>query len=183
MADQNPSAPLPSKGKEERERSKKLGSLRALWPFLWPYKALMAAAFAALVVTAIISLTLPLAVRRVVDNFEVAEIGVLAQYFLAAIVIAGLLALGTGLRYALITRLGERVVADIRKAVFARVIGLSPGFYENVLTGEVLSRITTDTTLILSVVGSSISIALRNVLIFSGAVSYTHLTLPTILLV
>ena len=66
------------------------------------------------------------------------------------------------------TRLGERVVADIRKAVFDRVIGMSPAFYENIMTGEVLSRITTDTTLILSVVGSSVSVALRNVLIFLG---------------
>ncbi len=82
--------------------------------------------------------------------------------------LAALLALGTGLRYALVTRLGERVVADIRKAVFARVIAMSPAFYEKVMTGEVLSRITTDTTLILSVIGSSISVALRNVLIFGG---------------
>jgi ATP-binding cassette subfamily B protein len=75
---------------------------------------------------------------------------------------------GTALRYALVTRLGERVVADIRKAVFDRVIGLSPSFFEKIMTGEVLSRITTDTTLILSVLGSSISIALRNVLLFFG---------------
>ncbi|WP_415921147.1 ABC transporter transmembrane domain-containing protein [Tateyamaria sp. SN6-1] len=176
MADQTQAAPPPNAGDAEREKSKKIGSLRALWPFLMPYKMLMAAALAALIGTAIISLTLPLAVRRVVDNFEVAEIAVLDQYFLAAVGIAALLALGTGLRYALVTRLGERVVADIRKAVFDRVIGLSPGFYENVLTGEVLSRITTDTTLILSVVGSSVSIALRNVLIFTGGLILMLLT-------
>ena len=82
--------------------------------------------------------------------------------------ITALLALGTALRYALVTRLGERVVADIRKAVFDRVIVMSPEFYEKIMTGEVLSRITTDTTLILSVIGSSISVALRNVLIFIG---------------
>ncbi|MEO0659872.1 MAG: ABC transporter, partial [Pseudomonadota bacterium] len=69
MADQNASAPPPNAGQDERATSKKIGSLRALWPFLLPYKSLMAAAFAALVGTAIISLTLPLAVRRVVDNF------------------------------------------------------------------------------------------------------------------
>ena len=66
------------------------------------------------------------------------------------------------------TKLGESVVADIRKAVFDRVIGMSPAFYERIMTGEVLSRITTDTTLILSVIGSSISVALRNLLIFAG---------------
>jgi len=123
-----------------------------------------------------ISLALPLAVRRVIDNFGTADGTILDQYFLAAIAIAALLALGTGLRYALVTRLGERVVADIRKAVFDRVIGMSPSFYENIMTGEVLSRITTDTTLILSVIGSSVSIALRNMLIFAGGLVLMMLT-------
>ena len=106
--------------------------------------------------------------RRVVDNFNAEDGGILDLYFTAAMAIAGLLAVGTGLRYMLVTRLGERVVADIRKAVFDRVIGMSPAFFENIMTGEVLSRITTTPTLILSVIGSSISIALRNVLIFLG---------------
>ncbi|MEM6759980.1 MAG: ABC transporter transmembrane domain-containing protein [Pseudomonadota bacterium] len=166
----------PSIPTDERQGSKELGSLRSLWPFLLPYKGLMIAALASLILTAGISLTLPLAVRRVVDNFEVAELAVLDQYFLAAFGIALALAVGTGLRYALVTRLGERVVADIRKAVFDRVIGLSPGFYENIMIGEVLSRITTDTTLIQSVVGSSVSIALRNVLIFVGGLVLMLLT-------
>ncbi|MBM1634000.1 ATP-binding cassette domain-containing protein [Sulfitobacter mediterraneus] len=160
----------------EREKSRKLGALRALMPFMWPYRALMIAAVLALISTAVISLTLPLAVRRVVDNFGTSEPELLDQYFLAALVIAGLLAVGTGLRYALVTRLGERVVADIRKAVFDRVIGMSPAFYENIMTGEVLSRITTDTTLILSVIGSSVSIALRNLLIFLGGLVLMLLT-------
>ncbi len=176
MTDQTTAPTPPNAGEQEREKSKKIGALRALVPFLKPYWKLMAAAIAALVATAIISLTLPLAVRRVVDNFDTADAAVLDLYFLAAIGIAGLLAIGTGLRYALVTRLGERVVADIRKAVFDRVIGMSPSFYENIMTGEVLSRITTDTTLILSVVGSSISIALRNVLIFVGGLVLMLLT-------
>ena len=81
-----------------------------------------------------------------------------------------LLAVGTGVRYYLVTRLGERVVADIRALVFKNTIGMSPSFFERILTGEVLSRITTDTTLILSVIGSSISVALRNVLLFFGGI-------------
>ncbi len=161
---------------EERAKSKKLGSLKALLPFLRPYRALVVGAMAALVVTAVISLTLPLAVRRVVDNFYTKDPLTLDLYFAAALGIAGLLAIGTGLRYALVTRLGERVVADIRKAVFDRVIGMSPAFYEKVMTGEVLSRITTDTTLILSVIGSSVSIALRNLLIFAGGLVLMLLT-------
>ncbi|WP_436397629.1 ABC transporter transmembrane domain-containing protein [Roseobacter sp. S98] len=161
---------------EEREKSKRIGALKALTPFLLPYRWLMGAALAALVVTAMLSLTLPLAVRRVVDNFDTKSVRDLDLYFAAALGIAALLAVGTGLRYALVTRLGERVVADIRKAVFDRVIGMSPAFYEKTMTGEVLSRITTDTTLILSVIGSSVSIALRNLLIFAGGLVLMLLT-------
>ncbi len=165
---QSQTPPMPPKSGEEREKSRRIGSLRALLPFIAPYKLLMLAAFAALVLTATVSLMLPLAVRRVVDGFETDAVGLLDQYFIAALGFAGLLAIGTGMRYYLVTRLGERVIADIRKAVFDRMVGMSPAFFERIMTGEVLSRITTDTTLILSVIGSSISVALRNLLIFSG---------------
>ncbi|NDW01594.1 ABC transporter transmembrane domain-containing protein [Salipiger sp. PrR002] len=167
MAHGNPAATV----QDDREKSRKLGSLAALWPFMRPYRGLMVAAILALIATATVSLTLPLAVRRVVDNFGVEDGALLDRYFMAALGIAALLAIGTALRYGLVTRLGERVVADIRKAVFARVISLSPAFYEKVMTGEVLSRITTDTTLILSVIGSSVSIALRNLLLFAGGLT------------
>jgi ATP-binding cassette subfamily B protein len=160
---------------EERARSRKVGALRGLMPFLRPYRGLLALASAALVLTATVSLVLPMAVRRVVDNFN-AEQGILDLYFGAAIVVAGLFALGSGLRYYLVTRLGERVVADIRRALFDRVMGLSPAFFERIMTGEVLSRITTDTTLILSLIGSSISIALRNALILLGGLVLMFLT-------
>lgn len=176
MTDQATPTPAAKGTHDEREKSKRIGVLAALWPYMVPYRVLMIAAVCALVLTAMISLTLPLAVRRVIDNFNTADSTILDQYFLAAIGIAALLAVGTGLRYALVTRLGERVVADIRKAVFDRVIGMSPSFYENVLTGEVLSRITTDTTLILSVLSSSVSIALRNFLIFIGGLVLMMLT-------
>lgn len=160
---------------EDRARSKKVGALGGLLPFLRPYRGLLALASAALVLTATVSLVLPMAVRRVVDNFN-AEQGILDLYFGAAIVVAGLFALGSGLRYYLVTRLGERVVADIRRALFDRVMGLSPAFFERIMTGEVLSRITTDTTLILSLIGSSISIALRNALILLGGLVLMFLT-------
>jgi len=155
---------------EDRARGKSVGALAGLWPFLKPYRAMMTAAGVALVLTAGVSLVLPLAVRRVVDGFATGETALLDQYFAGALAIALLLALGTGLRYYLVTRLGERVVADIRKAVFDHVIAMSPAFYERIMTGEVLSRITTDTTLILSVIGSSISVALRNVLMLVGGI-------------
>ncbi len=178
MARMDTAAPPANTGEEEREKSKNMRALSALWPFMAPYKLLMAAAGAALVLTAFVSLALPMAVRRVVDNFESKNTEILDLYFAAALGIAALLAVGTGLRYALVTRLGERVVADIRKAVFGRVIGMSPEFYERIMTGEVLSRITTDTTLILSVLGSSVSIALRNILIFVGGLVLMLLTSP-----
>ncbi len=165
-----------SQAVEERPKSKRVGALRGLVPFLRPYRALVGLAIVALVLTAAISLVLPLAVRRVVDSFNDGDAALLDQYFGAALVIAALLSLGTGLRYYLVTRLGERVVADIRKALFDRVLGMSPAFFERILTGEVLSRITTDTTLILSVIGSSVSVALRNLLILIGGLVLLLLT-------
>ncbi|MCT8330769.1 ABC transporter transmembrane domain-containing protein [Albidovulum sediminis] len=165
------SDPLPA----ERQTSRRVGSLAALWPFLRPYRVIASLAVCALVLTASVSLVLPLAVRRVVDQFNGAT-ELLDSYFLVALGFACLLALGTGARYYLVTRLGERVVADIRRAVFDRVIGMSPAFFERLMTGEVLSRITTDTTLILSVIGSSVSIALRNFLILIGGAALMLLT-------
>ncbi|MDG4649686.1 ABC transporter transmembrane domain-containing protein [Roseibacterium sp. SDUM158017] len=173
-----PVAPGPNLASEERAKSRRIGSLRALGPYLAPYRTLVLAAIGALVLTAVVSLTLPLAVRRVVDGFETESAELLDQYFLAALLIALLLALGTGLRYYLVTRLGERVVADIRKSVFDRMIGMSPAFYEKIMTGEVLSRITTDTTLLLSVISSSVSIALRNLLILIGGLGLMLVTSP-----
>ena len=166
----------------DRAGSRDVRALGALLPFMRPYAWGFAAAAAALVVTAALSLTLPLAVRRVVDGFggglDDASVALLDRYFAAAFAIAIALAFGTGLRYYLVTRLGERVVADIRKAVFDRTIGMSPAFYERILTGEVLSRITTDTTLLLSVIGSSVSVALRNVLILFGGLALLVWTSP-----
>ncbi len=159
----------------DRPKSKALGSLSGLLPFLLPYRALLALALAVLVITAILSLVLPLAVRRVIDGFS-EDIALMDKYFAAAVGIAALLALGTALRFYFVTRLGERVVADIRLAVYTRVIGMSPAFYERIMTGEVLSRLTTDTTLILSVIGSSVSVALRNVLILFGGLIFMLFT-------
>ena len=151
-----------------RKKSKSVGPLRGLAPYLLPYKIMITLALTALLVTAGLSLILPIAVRRVVDGFSAGTTEQMDQYFSAAIAVAALLAIGTGLRYYFVTRLGERVVADIRIAVYNKTIGMSPAFFDRLLTGEVLSRITTDTTLILSVIGSSVSVALRNILILLG---------------
>jgi ATP-binding cassette subfamily B protein len=170
---------------KEREASKKLGGLSGLLPFLLPYKGLIAAACLALIMTAGLSLVLPLAVRRVIDTFNIENEGMLDLYFAAILVVAALLAAGTAIRYALVTKLGERVVTDIRETIFKRVLKMSPQFYETIMTGEVISRITTDTTLILSVIGSSISVALRNILIFLGGIAlmlFTSLKLTSLVL-
>ncbi|WP_380058652.1 ABC transporter transmembrane domain-containing protein [Falsihalocynthiibacter sp. SS001] len=153
-----------------------MGALRGLLPFVRPYRGLVILAGLALVLTAATSLILPMAVRRVVDGFTETNGTLIDSYFGAALAIAAILALGTGLRYYLVTRLGERIVTDIRKEVFDRVVRMSPAFYEKIMTGEVLSRITTDTTLILSVIGSSVSVALRNFLIFIGGMALMLLT-------
>ena len=161
---------------KERKPSRELGALSGLLPFLIPYKGLIAAACLALILTAGLSLVLPLAVRRVVDTFNNGNESMLDLYFVAILVVAALLAAGTAIRYALVTKLGERVVTDIRETIFERVLKMSPQFYETIMTGEVISRITTDTTLILSVIGSSISVALRNILIFAGGLALMLVT-------
>ena len=160
----------------KRASSKKIGALRGLVPFILPYRGMLILAAVALVITATVSLVLPMAVRRVIDGFSSGNLVLLDQYFGAAMGIAALLALGTGVRYYFVTRLGERVVADIRRALFDRVVGMSPAYFEKLMTGEVLSRITTDTTLILSVIGSSVSVALRNVLTLFGGLVLLALT-------
>lgn len=155
-----------------RPRAKSVRPLRQLAPFLWPYRGQMFAALFALLLTAGLSLAMPQAVGLVVDGFGADAAAAIDQYFMLAIAVAALLALGTGLRFYLVTRLGERVIADIRRVVYDKVIGMSPAFYERLMTGEVLSRLTTDTTLVLSVIGSSVSVALRNVLIFFGGAGF-----------
>ena len=165
-----------SENTEERAKSKSLRPLRGLLPFLAPYRPLIVAATLALVTTATLSLLLPIAVRRVVDGFSAERAEQMDAYFGAAVGIAALLALFTGLRFYFVTRLGERVVADIRRATYDRVVSMSPAFFERIMTGEVVSRLTTDTTLIQSVIGSSVSVAARNVLMMVGGIAFMALT-------
>ena len=160
---------------ETRAKSKQVGALRGLLPFIRPYRGMVVLAGIALVATASVSLVLPLAVRQVVDGFG-ADVALLDRYFGYAMGIALLMAIGSAVRHYFVTRLGEWVVADIRRALFDRVMGMSPAYFERIMTGEVLSRITTDTTLILSVIGSSVSVALRNVLTLLGGLVLLLLT-------
>jgi ATP-binding cassette subfamily B protein len=163
---------------EERASSKQVGALRGLIPFFRPYRLHLALAVLALSFTAVVSLIMPMAARRVVDGFQSEDIGLLDQYFFAAIGIAALFAMGSALRFLFVTQLGERVVADVRKTVFERMLGMSPAYYEKLLTGEVVSRITTDTTLVLTVIGSSASWFVRNSLLFLGGLAMMFYTSP-----
>ena len=165
-----------------------ISSLIGLASFIRPHAGLALAAVAALVFTASISLILPMIVREFVDSFSEAPLEELDQNYIKAIAIAAIFGLGTATRYVLVTRLGEVVVADIRKKVFANVIGMSPDFFEHIMTGEVVSRLNTDTTLVLAVISSSVSVALRNVLILFGGIALmmvtsTKLTLMVLVIV
>ena len=152
----------------ERGKSTSVASLRRILPFIAPYKWIVAAAGVALVVSASSVLAIGQAIRRVIDHGFGQEQVLIDQYFLALLGVVCILAAATFARYFLVTWLGERIIADIRKAVYSHVIGLSPAFFETTRTGEVLSRLTADTTLIQTVVGSTASIALRNILMFVG---------------
>ena len=152
----------------ERGKGTSVASLRRILPFIAPYKWIVAAAGVALVVSASSVLAIGQAIRRVIDHGFGQEQGLIDQYFLALLGVVCILAAATFARYFLVTWLGERIIADIRKAVYSHVIGLSPAFFETTRTGEVLSRLTADTTLIQTVVGSTASIALRNILMFVG---------------
>ena len=153
---------------EDRPKGGDIEPLRHVAGFLRPYRSRVISALVCLVAAAGAVLAIGQALRRVVDFGFSADSTVLDQYFLALLGIVALLAAATYGRYYAVASLGERVVADIRREVYAHVIGLSPEFFESTRTGEILSRLTTDTTLVQSVVGSTASVALRNTLIFVG---------------
>jgi ATP-binding cassette, subfamily B, bacterial len=161
----------------ERPRAKSLNPLRTLLPFLRPYRAMMVAALAALLVATVAMLALPLALREFIDHVIAAkDSSTLNGYlfgFLAAAVIFGVFA---ALRFYLVTWLGERVVADLRAAVYARVVRMDPLFYETTRVGEVLSRLTTDTTLVQAISGVNLSIILRSTLSLMGGLVMLGLT-------
>jgi ATP-binding cassette subfamily B protein len=153
-----------------RGKGRSLKPLRALAPFLRPYRLSIAVAVFALICSSTASLLIPPAVRTMIDRgFSRAMAAQIDRYFLPLIAIAGALAVFTAIRFYFVSWLGERVIADVRKAVFSHVIGLTPAFFEITRTGEVLSRLTADTTLIQTVVGSSASVAARNLVMLTGA--------------
>lgn len=162
-----------------RPASKDLRPLRQAWGFVRPYRWRVFGAAIALVVAAGSTLGIGQGLRLLVDQgFRGGSAEHINAYFLAMFGIVAVLAAATFARHYLVSWLGERMVADIRARVYAHVIGLSPEFFEVTRTGEVVSRLTTDPTLLQSVVGSSASIALRNVLLFVGGGAMLVVTSP-----
>jgi len=161
----------------DRPRAKSLNPLGALLPFLMPYRGMIVAAVCALLVASAAMLALPLALREFIDHVVSAkDSGSLNRYlfgFLAASVIFGVFA---GLRFYLVTWLGERVVADVRSAVYRRVVRMDPLFYETTRVGEVLSRLTTDSTLVQAIAGVNLSVILRSSLSLIGGLVMLGLT-------
>jgi ATP-binding cassette subfamily B protein len=163
----------------QRAKSRTVRPLAGLAPFLAPYRGRLLAALTALVLAAAATLSLPLAVRQMIDyGFGGEDPASVDRYFLVLFVIAAALAVFTALRYYYVTWLGERVVADIRDAVFSHMLRLNPSFFEMTRTGEVLSRLTTDTTVLQSVIGSGASVALRNLFLLAGGLFMLVLTSP-----
>ena len=145
-------------------------SLAGLLPFLRPYRGRIVLAAVFLVLAAASTLVFPVALRGLIDQGFVASdpgsrVMALREHFFALFAVGVALGLFSAARFYMVSWLGERVTADLRNAVYAHVVRQSPEFFETTQTGEVLSRLTTDTTLLQTVIGSSVSLALRNLLI------------------
>lgn len=160
---------LPAKGK--------LSSLRYLLSYIWPYRKQALGAGIALIFTSSGVLGMGTALRYLIDQgIAKGDQQLLNQGYLILLVVVVALAVGTFARYLLISMVGEKVVADIRRDVFAKVLAMHTAYFESARTGDLIARITTDTTLLQTVVGSSISVFLRNLLLFIGGFSLLLIT-------
>ncbi|MCI0600376.1 MAG: ATP-binding cassette domain-containing protein [Beijerinckiaceae bacterium] len=154
-------------------------ALMRLAPYFLRYKPRIAASLAAVVVAAAATLAVPLAIRRMIDfGFSVESAGLIDTYFAGLIAVAAILALASGSRFYFVTTLGERIVADLRADVFKHLCTLDASFYDTARTGELLSRLTADTTQIKSAFGATAALALRNAFLFIGGVGMMIYTSP-----
>ncbi|MCB1437642.1 MAG: ATP-binding cassette domain-containing protein [Rhodobiaceae bacterium] len=165
-------------GEPQKGRAR-LRPLAQMWPYVARYKGRLIAALVALLAASGATLIIPVAVRRVIDHgFSRANAEFVDQYFAVMMAVVALLAVASASRFYFVTWLGERVVSDVRSAVFAHILNLSPSFYDRSQTGEVISRLTADTTQIKAAVGASMSIALRNLFLLIGAMVMMVVTSP-----
>ncbi|AXS41829.1 ABC transporter transmembrane domain-containing protein [Breoghania sp. L-A4] len=163
----------------EQKPSRSIRPLVSLLPYLKRYRLQVLAAFAALVAASIATLAVPLAVRRMIDfGFGAADPAFIDRYFGMLIFVVAALAMASAARYYFVTWLGERIVADLRTDVFTHVTTLSPLFFDTAKSGEIVSRLTADTTQVKAAVGASASIALRNLFLFLGASGMMVITSP-----
>jgi len=162
-----------------KARNAKLRPLLALAPYVARYRGRAILAFISLTVAAITTLVVPVAVRRMIDfGFTPEGIARINSYFSVMILVVAVLALASASRFYLVMTIGERIVADLRRNVFAHLMSLSPAFFDSSRSGELISRLTADTTQIKSAVGASVSIALRNIMLFVGATVMMVVTSP-----
>ena len=170
---------FPASAAAEEETRASLRPLLALKPYLLRYKGMIAGSLVALIVSAAATLAVPLAVRRMIDvGFSRIEPGLVDKYFATLLGVGLILALASAARFYCVTWLGERVVADLRADIFKHLTGLSPAFYESVQSGEVMSRLSADTTQVKAAASTTISQALRNLVILVGAVIMMIVTSP-----
>jgi ATP-binding cassette subfamily B protein len=163
-------------GKKPR---RSLKPLARIFPYIRRYPRSVACALLALVTAAVTTLILPVAVRSLLDNgLSIADSGFIDTSFAAMMLLAAVLAVASASRYYFVITLGERIVADLRRDVFAHVTRLSPAFFDQVQSGEIVSRLTADTTQVKSAVGATASIALRNLILVIGAVVMMVVTSP-----
>src|SRR5262252_2549855 len=159
------------------ERALGLRPLRSMLPYVARYRWRAAAAFVALLIASLATLAVPIAIRRMIDfGFSTERVGLIDQYFAVMIAVAAVLAAASASRYYLVTTLGERVVADLRSEVFDRLTILSAAFFDSARSGELVSRLSADTTQIKSAVGASVSIALRNLVLLVGSAAMMVVT-------
>jgi ATP-binding cassette subfamily B protein len=171
--------PDPGPGGEPQKRQISLRPLLALRPYIAKHPGTLALAGTALVVSALAMLVIPLAVRRVIDLGFGSKDGLFIDRYFAMVVVIGLvLAIASAARFYYVNWLGERVVADLRSDVFRHIAGLGPVFFERTHSGEVMSRLTADTTQIKAIAGSSLSQALRSLIMLVGALVMMFVTSP-----
>ena len=163
----------------ERQQNRRLKPLLSLMPYIARYRWQAIAALAALLIAAVTTLIVPIAVRRMIDfGFSRESASLIDSYFAVMIAIVAVLALASAARFYLVTTLGERIVADLREEVFGHVVSLSPAYFDAAKSGELISRLTADTTQIKAAVGASVSVALRNSVLFIGAAIMMVVTSP-----
>ena len=174
VMDAAPETPPAAKAKRPRPS---LSALLPILPYAVRYKGRIAGAIAALTAASAATLVVPVAIRRIVDfGFRPDKAAMINSYFVAMLVVVLVLAVASGARYFFVMTLGERIVSDLRRDVFAHLTRLDASFYDNARIGELISRLTADTTQLKSTFGSSASLALRNIFLFLGSLTLMFVT-------